>query len=1032
MLEGAQHMKKRILSMILALSMVFSMFPAVAFASSDALNIEPNPSTGQIYFGKKENGHDPALYRVMAKDEDTITLFFDGDNIATNLTPYDTVSHADWSGSRICQWLNDDSFLNNSSVFTTGEKEAIADNYGSTETVGLSQIDISQKIVLPSYDEVNNGGAWGMNPSDRTSSYHWWLRSPTAPGFSSASHSACGVKPTGEIYTTLVIMGLLIRPAFKLNLSNILFTSAAIGGKSEVASSSLTALDAPSGEQKLTILDVANLDAGTVTAIGPDRNDGTTIKVSTTGATANSSLSAIITDSTGAVTYYGKIGETDALGNASNCDLTLPVSLDTDNILKIFVETINGDKLTDYASAPVPVKVSLCNGTFNMKGTDLMVNTSDATTISYGGTDWRVIGANGMVGVATEGGNITLLAKDTLKTSVPFDADNTSNEYADSDLKTEIDQLAQLSSEGNGGLFTQAEQNAINRITLTGGSSNTAGTGMSGSDVSDAILWPLDVAEANLVNMDIRKTNLINSSWWLRSPSFTDTIPTFVLNNGNVCVFNNVYLYELRDVRPAVKINLDFILFASAATGGKTTTASNRLTAMSTPTDTQKLTIIDDANLDAGTVIAKGADTNDGTAIKVSTTGATASKSLSAIIANSTDDTIEYYGKIADIDGNGTVTNAKVTLPISLDTDHVLYIIAEELNGDNLTDYASTPQQVTVSVNDAEKVAAAKEAIETALSALSVSNTTIDSDILTAATQATLYGVNVAWNTTNGFHMINATSSVPGSITGTLDLTLGIESDTLAVNKTIAKLPHIGGGGSSYLSYMINVTQTNGGTISPSTTSIREQTDNTYSITPKKGYVISDVLVDGKSIGAVSSYTFKNVTSNHSIKALFQQKNTQDENQEKSNQEKNQENPNTEAWNNPFVDVKESDWFYKSVGIAFENDIMKGMSDSTFEPNTLTSRAMIITILYNMAGKPESAADDSTWYAKSRAWAMATNISDGADMQGYVTREQLATMLWRNAGDLRCRLLNPLRNSRMNHKSLIMLNQPSYGPSKEV
>ena len=79
-----------------------------------------------------------------------------------------------------------------------------------------------------------------------------------------------------------------------------------------------------------------------------------------------------------------------------------------------------------------------------------------------------------------------------------------------------------------------------------------------------------------------------------------------------------------------------------------------------------------------------------------------------------------------------------------------------------------------------------------------------------------------------------------------------------------------GGGGSGYSYYTIEATAGAGGSISPSgSVSVREGRDQTFTITPDKGYAVSNVKIDGKSIGAVKSYTFENVSRTHTIEAIF-------------------------------------------------------------------------------------------------------------------------------------------------------------------
>ena len=111
---------------------------------------------------------------------------------------------------------------------------------------------------------------------------------------------------------------------------------------------------------------------------------------------------------------------------------------------------------------------------------------------------------------------------------------------------------------------------------------------------------------------------------------------------------------------------------------------------------------------------------------------------------------------------------------------------------------------------------------------------------------------------------------------------------------------------------------------------------------------------------------------------------------------------------NPFADVNEDDWFYDAVLYAYLNGLMNGTGTDSFSPNATSSRAMIITVLWRIAGSPAptgtNAFTDLTqdWYRQAVQWAVENGITNGVsadafDPDGAVTREQLATLLYRFA-----------------------------------
>ena len=200
------------------------------------------------------------------------------------------------------------------------------------------------------------------------------------------------------------------------------------------------------------------------------------------------------------------------------------------------------------------------------------------------------------------------------------------------------------------------------------------------------------------------------------------------------------------------------------------------------------------------------------------------------------------------------------------------------------------------------------------------------------------------------------------------------------------------GSGWSYTYYTIKATAGTNGSISPSGwTSVRDGRDQTFTITPDKGYAVAKVLVDGKSVGAVKSYTFKNVTKDHTIEAIFMKSNG---------------NPQTGV----FVDVAEGSYYEEAIDWAVEKGITNGVSSNMFAPNDPCTRAQIVTFLWRAAGSPAPKSMSSftdvpadAFYAKAVAWAVENSITSGTGESKFspnstCTRAQAVTFLYRASG----------------------------------
>ena len=213
-----------------------------------------------------------------------------------------------------------------------------------------------------------------------------------------------------------------------------------------------------------------------------------------------------------------------------------------------------------------------------------------------------------------------------------------------------------------------------------------------------------------------------------------------------------------------------------------------------------------------------------------------------------------------------------------------------------------------------------------------------------------------------------------------------------AENLTItAQWRYNGGGGSGYSYYTIKATAGAGGSISPSgNVSVREGRDQTFTITPDKGYAVANVKIDGKSIGAVKSYTFENVRRTHTIEVIFMKANG---------------NPQTGV----FVDVATGSYYEDAVDWAVENGITKGTDDTHFSPDGICTRAQAVTFLWRAAGspKPETRAMPFTdvpvgsYYYDAVLWAVENGITNGTSETRFspnmtCSRAQIVAFLWRS------------------------------------
>ena len=337
---------------------------------------------------------------------------------------------------------------------------------------------------------------------------------------------------------------------------------------------------------------------------------------------------------------------------------------------------------------------------------------------------------------------------------------------------------------------------------------------------------------------------------------------------------------------------------------------------------------------------------------------------------------------ITDVDGQATIDADGKLTPVKVGTVKVKATKAEDANYN-----AITSAEVEITITKATPTGEPKYTeITTSGKTLADAALTLDGSTLKPNT-GTLEWVDDKGNARPGDTKVEANTSYKWRFTPA-----DANYTTLTGSIELYHKSSSGGGGWYYTYHTIKATAGANGSISPSGwTSVREGWDQTFTITPDKGYAVAKVLVDGKSVGAVKSYTFKNVTKDHTIEAIFMKSNG---------------NPQTGV----FVDVAKGSYYEEAIDWAVEKGITNGVSSNMFAPNDPCTRAQIVTFLWRAAGSPAPKSMSSftdvpadAFYAKAVAWAVENGITSGTGESKFspdatCTRAQAVTFLYRASG----------------------------------
>ena len=846
---------RRGLSILLSLVMCLGLLPATALAEETetgkaiqlgTTQIEGSQD-GSVYFGnykQSSNGsgifnNDPIKWRVMSNKDGKLFLLA-GQNLDAQQYNSSNTSIT-WEKSTIRSWLNGYGASENNSgtdyssnnfigtAFSGKEQGAIAETsvYNATQSDERSAPNLlhpsisggdntTDKIFLLSIEEANKSSialrkstntAYVANYSNMQAAgeaNNWWLRSPgRLEDYAAFVATDDGVRYSGsEVDST----SFAVRPAFNLNLNAVLFTSAAVSGKSASGmDSGLTAVGNYTGsEWKLTLKD-ENRSEFTATTKTVASNK-VTIEYSNAETGENEYISAILKDEDGNVNYYGRIAQLDGTthGDSGTAEINLSGIDMTGKTLCVFNEQYNGDKKTDYASDFCPVNVTTYTISFDANGgsgsmtagtvvpgsytlpecgftepqgqhfagwatsddgaviTDTTITVTGNTTlyavweddasVSNGkaiqlGTSQILGGQAGSVyfgnyqqssdGIggfnndpikwrvlSNADGKLFLLADQNLDVK-PYNNSNTSITWEKSTIRSWLNGYE--ASENYSGTdyssdnfintaFSDKEQSAISQTyvynaTKSDGISkpNPDFELTSGNDTTDKVfLLSIEEAESSsnfpngnssristntayVANYSNMKAAGEANNWWLRTRGKYSNGAVDVGTDGKIDTWGGYSVNQTNiAVRPAFNLDLNSVLFTSAAEGGKS--ASGMGSGLTVVTDylggEWKLTLKDE-NRSEFTASAKTVGINTVT-IAYSNAATGENEYISAIVKDAYGN-VYNYGRIAQL--NDTTNGASGTVEIDLSgidmTDKTLCVFNEQYNGDKKTDYAS-------------------------------------------------------------------------------------------------------------------------------------------------------------------------------------------------------------------------------------------------------------------------------------------------------------------------------------------------------
>ena len=928
-------MKKRILSILLTLCMVLCLVPITVFAAGGAKAILPGTSAQSILkidksrlsfaghewwvIGQKtEKSNNAPIITLLAVNND----FGDVPFRTGSAVPFENASrYSEDNGyyannpSDMSQWRKPNEYAGS----TLQQKMvSLAEAIPEKEQAVIRPKDITEGITG---QEVKAQKLWALSHEDSIFLYRnsctyaakWWTRSSNEV----YGYGSWTIHPDGKSGSALnVDYDAAVRPAMELDLSSVLFISAAEHGK--VADLTTPIAEYAGDEWKLTLHDSDRDDFTAKTVLV----NGSVLEVEYKNAKVgdNEYISAVIKDADGSISRYTRVVQLDGTTNGTRGRAAIDLTgIDmTGKTLCVFNEQFNGNHKTDYAGALREVKL-----------TDEI---DEQFTLAPGGRYYFDLSAMGIPGTVNDA-----LPDNTLH-YVPFTYAGTVDAYKLTSAMATTEEYAQQNKYSHS-LFVadyavthKVNWNNLDTASLifgkdyaSGGVDYTLRAPSVGSNFTGSGNSQRGVPQSNEWDKILDKDSGYIKNWSEISSWGQDTKPdnSFPIraNRGDHTArdwgsLDATYSYPSSGFRPVLEV----------------------LNSDTLGSDGLKVVTLD---LGGGTL-------------------GNSSEAIQIIVKNGSKFTAPASDGLNRPDGNnGSYFKW-------LGSDGNLYAPGESVPEVVTTLTAQwTVNQYTITYNLVGGTVEGNPNIYTiGTVAFTLKNPIKSGYTFTGWSGTGLDGEN------------NMTVTIPTGSTG---------------NRIYTAHWRYNGSGHSYSYYTIKATAGAGGSISPSgNVSVREGRDQTFTITPDKGYAVANVKIDGKSIGAVKSYTFENVRRTHTIEVIFMKANG---------------NPQTGV----FVDVATGSYYEDAVDWAVENGITKGTDDTHFSPDGICTRAQAVTFLWRAAGspKPETRTMPFTdvpvgsYYYDAVLWAVENGITKGTSDTTFspnitCTRAQIVAFLWRS------------------------------------